>query len=328
MNETITEEIGYDIIGDIHGCAQELRALLEVLGYEKTGEQGVYRHPRRIAVFVGDLIDRGPGIREVLQIVKGMHDAGWALCIKGNHEWNAYCFWTQRNHKGGSSCPYLREHSHKNICQHYATIKAFQNYQQEWFEIYLPWLRDLPIYLDISIPGIQGVGFRVVHALWTDQVLQTQWSRDQEFCEPPPELQMVLKGEKIDLPQGIRYLDKDGNERRAGRVKWWLDCHAPGMTYADYLEDGVMNDHIRNQLARIPIPQTVPRRGYDQDQRPVFFGHYWLRGEPKLQTPNACCLDYSCAKGDKLLCYRWDGEQTLDSGKFVWVDSTLRQERK
>jgi predicted MPP superfamily phosphohydrolase len=77
----------YDIIGDIHGYADTLRALLAKLGY--TERAGVYRHAERIAVFVGDFIDRGPKIRETLRIVRAMADSGIALAVLGNHEWNA-----------------------------------------------------------------------------------------------------------------------------------------------------------------------------------------------------------------------------------------------
>ena len=53
----------YDIIGDIHGHAQELKSLLVKMDYSVT--EGVWQHPARKAIFVGDLIDRGPSIREV-----------------------------------------------------------------------------------------------------------------------------------------------------------------------------------------------------------------------------------------------------------------------
>ncbi|MFJ6539230.1 polynucleotide kinase-phosphatase [Streptomyces sp. NPDC091385] len=71
----------FDIIGDIHGCSSELESLLATLGYE----DGV--HPEgRTAVFVGDLVDRGPDSPGVLRRVMGMVGAGSALCVPGNHE--------------------------------------------------------------------------------------------------------------------------------------------------------------------------------------------------------------------------------------------------
>ncbi|MFB8271489.1 polynucleotide kinase-phosphatase [Streptomyces sp. NPDC055955] len=71
----------FDIIGDIHGCAAELETLLTRLGYV----DGV--HPEgRTAVFVGDLVDRGPDSPSVLRRVMGMVSSGHALCVPGNHE--------------------------------------------------------------------------------------------------------------------------------------------------------------------------------------------------------------------------------------------------
>ncbi|MER5949053.1 polynucleotide kinase-phosphatase [Streptomyces sp. NPDC001904] len=71
----------FDIIGDIHGCASELETLLGKLGYADGA------HPEgRTAVFVGDLVDRGPDTPGVLRRVMGMVKAGTALCVPGNHE--------------------------------------------------------------------------------------------------------------------------------------------------------------------------------------------------------------------------------------------------
>ncbi|MFE6859292.1 polynucleotide kinase-phosphatase [Nocardia sp. NPDC057668] len=81
----------FDIIGDVHGCRAELETLLGELGYEITrdaAERAVdARHPLgRTAVFVGDLVDRGPDTPGVLRLVTGMVRAGNALCVTGNHE--------------------------------------------------------------------------------------------------------------------------------------------------------------------------------------------------------------------------------------------------
>ncbi|UUU25474.1 polynucleotide kinase-phosphatase [Streptomyces sp. DSM 40750] len=71
----------FDIIGDIHGCASELESLLGKLGYvDGTHPEG------RTAVFVGDLVDRGPDSPGVLRRVMSMVGSGDALCVPGNHE--------------------------------------------------------------------------------------------------------------------------------------------------------------------------------------------------------------------------------------------------
>ena len=75
----------FDIIGDVHGCADELFALLAALGYAP-GDDGVWQHPERCAVFVGDLVDRGPRVADVLKTVMAMAEAGTAIAVPGNHD--------------------------------------------------------------------------------------------------------------------------------------------------------------------------------------------------------------------------------------------------
>jgi protein phosphatase len=84
----------FDIIGDVHGCLDELTALLRELGY--TIEQRLSEHGAatfaveppagRMAVFLGDLVDRGPDTPGVLRLVMSMVAAGTALCVPGNHD--------------------------------------------------------------------------------------------------------------------------------------------------------------------------------------------------------------------------------------------------
>jgi hypothetical protein len=78
---------GFDVIGDIHGYADALRRLLEAMDYAP--RDGVYRHPSRTAVFVGDFVDRGPNQRETLGIARAMIVADSARAVMGNHEFNA-----------------------------------------------------------------------------------------------------------------------------------------------------------------------------------------------------------------------------------------------
>jgi protein phosphatase len=85
----------FDIIGDLHGCCDELEQLLLELGYQRIRkDEGlvftypwVYRHPQgRKAIFLGDLVDRGPRILDTLQLVQNMVQGGSALCVPGNHD--------------------------------------------------------------------------------------------------------------------------------------------------------------------------------------------------------------------------------------------------
>ena len=75
----------FDIIGDVHGCHDELTALLTRLGYAPS--DAAWSHPDgRQAIFLGDLVDRGPDSPGVLRLVMDMVASGTALCVQGNHD--------------------------------------------------------------------------------------------------------------------------------------------------------------------------------------------------------------------------------------------------
>src|SRR5687768_4435629 len=111
----------YDLVGDIHGHAQPLKELLHKMDYKE--EHGVWQHPHRKVIFVGDYIDRGPAIRETLQIVRSMEQTGNAIALMGNHEYNALAY---RHQKGDGS--FLRSHNEQHTNQHRQTMLQFENY--------------------------------------------------------------------------------------------------------------------------------------------------------------------------------------------------------
>lgn len=77
----------FDIIGDVHGCFDELVYLLTELGYDiAVGGTSAHHPDGRRALFVGDLVDRGPNTAAVLRLVMGMSAAGTAIVVSGNHE--------------------------------------------------------------------------------------------------------------------------------------------------------------------------------------------------------------------------------------------------
>ena len=76
----------FDIVGDLHGCYDELCELLALLGYQQNAESGM-RHPSgRRVIFLGDLVDRGPKVIETARLVMRMVASGQALCVPGNHD--------------------------------------------------------------------------------------------------------------------------------------------------------------------------------------------------------------------------------------------------
>jgi hypothetical protein len=79
---------GYDLVGDIHGHADALHRLLRELDYSEV--EGLFRHPLRKMIFVGDFVDRGPQQREVLGIARSMCEAGAASAVMGT-EMGDFC---------------------------------------------------------------------------------------------------------------------------------------------------------------------------------------------------------------------------------------------
>jgi len=301
-----------DFIGDIHGYSDKLEELLLKLGYKKVN--GVYSHQNRKALFVGDYIDRGPKIRETLQIVRSMVDGGSAIALMGNHEYNALCFHFQKTEGG-----HLRKHLIKNIVQHYETLKQFQGRQRE-YEDYLEWFKTLPLYYEAD-------GFKAVHACWdsknigvlranlqgdrlTDELIYRSVDKGTELYVA---IDQTLKGKEMKMPDGLTFTDKDGTERTEIRIKWWED--PASMTYRSISVEPI------ESLPEVPIDARELNSPdyYRDDDKIVFFGHYWLRGEPSLYRGNICCLDYSIAKGGKLVAYRLDDETVLYGNKLVYV---------
>ena len=301
-----------DFIGDIHGYANELEALLQKLGYAK--KSGAYAHPERKVVFVGDYIDRGPQIKETLEIVKAMVDTENAIALMGNHEYNALCFHYQETEGG-----HLRKHEIKNIIQHYETLKQFQNKQKE-YESYLEWFKSLPLFYETD-------SFRAVHACWDNKNIQ--YLRDNLINDRLTDdliyqsvkigtplnraIDQTLKGKEMKMPSGNFFTDKDGTKREDIRIKWWEN--PAQMTYKSISIEPI--DHLPEQA--IVISELKSLDYYPKDDKKVFFGHYWLKGEPSLYKENICCLDYSVAKNGKLVAYRLDEENRLDNAKFVYV---------
>ncbi|MEI6279096.1 MAG: metallophosphoesterase [Verrucomicrobiota bacterium] len=295
----------YDIIGDIHGHADELRALLASLGYRNGRD--AYCHPEgRKVIFLGDFIDRGPKIREVLETVRAMVDAGQALAILGNHEVNAMRYGTI-----GSDGGPLRPHTPNNTIQHKKTLDEFRD-PAEW-ALWLKWFAGLPFCLDLG-------GLRAVHACWDAENLRElsgigrlEGPVLEKFSRKgTPEydaISLIINGPEAELPEGYQHETADGRTRTEFRVKWWLDI--AGLNCRQAIFPG------NPAIPELP-PHDIPKTGYPQNTPPTFFGHYALKsGTPAPIRPNLACLDYGTGKGGFLCAYRWDGEKEIDPGKFV-----------
>ena len=305
----------YDIIGDIHGCAQSLKILLQKLGYKSV--HGVYQQKAHKVIFLGDFIDRGPFQREVINIVRPMIDNGHALSVMGNHEFNAIAYSTFEQ----KSQSYLRVHDDKNTTQHEVFLKAFPFGSSEYYDV-IEWFKTLPLWLEMD-------DLRVVHACWDFDFIQKLElltenqllnhdllvaSSDRESWQFQA-IETLLKGKEIPLPNGQEFKDKDGNPRRHIRIRWW---DSAAKTYHSAF--------IGPESARTHIPKDEIHGNhlieYCHDEKPVFLGHYWLEGDLECLAKNVACLDYSVASKNghgKLVAYRYNGERKLDNNHFVWI---------
>jgi hypothetical protein len=307
---------GYDLIGDIHGCGETLVQLLELMDYRKIS--GVYRHASRKVIFVGDIVDRGPHIREALSLVRSMVEAGSAEIVMGNHEYNVLAYCTQAQN---GSDNYLREHSSRNGFIVEETLKQFEGYEDEWND-HLNWFMKLPLF-------IEKEEFRVVHACWDADLIARcrELYPDECFSEAflhrsvdrssdeGKIIDILTRGTALKLPEGRVIEAKDGFLRHFYRTKFWLKNP---QLYGDIV---FQPDPLPEEIAQRTIISDDREKllYYDPDEKPLFIGHYWRQGTPKPITPNIACLDYSAVKYGKLTAYRYDGEKELNAEKFVWV---------
>ncbi|MDF2641950.1 MAG: ser/threonine protein phosphatase [Pseudomonas sp.] len=308
----------FDLIGDVHGCAHTLEHLLERLGYRL--QRGVWRHPQRIAIFLGDIIDRGPGIRRALHIVRDMVEAGHAHCIMGNHEFNALGWVTPA--LPGTGQEYVREHSPRHSRLIGETLAQFEQYPDEWKE-FVDWFYELPLFMDAG-------RFRVVHACWDPTLIEPMRRQYPNGCIDAPFIQesavpgsfasgvfnRLLRGTDMRLPHGMTLTGGDGLTRQYFRTKFWEDNP---QTYGDIV---FQPDPLPEGVAKTPLSTSEKDAllRYGVDEPLLFVGHYWRSGTPAAIRPNLACLDYSAVLCGKLVAYRLDQETRIDPDKFVWVD--------
>ncbi len=297
---------GYNIIGDIHGYASHLVKLLEKMGYQLIN--GVYIHPEQIkVVFVGDYIDRGNQEKSVIDIVKAMVEAGSAIALMGNHEYNAICYATKMNGE------YLRKHTKKNTMQHQAFLDEYPFGSPEYLET-IEWFKTLPIFFE------EGE-LRVVHAAWVSsevEKIKPLLNNDNTITEALlvevekenwvyDSMEVLLKGVEYTLPNNMEWKDKDGVGRNTMRFNWFKPVDK--VTY-------------KNCALSIPDYVDLPDELIENAEPPynekevVFFGHYWMTGTPKTETNKIACVDYSVAKGGSLVAYQWRGETELTEDNF------------
>jgi hypothetical protein len=312
----------FDIIGDVHGRVTPLRALLERLGYEVDPADGAYRHPQRRAVFVGDLVDRGPEQREVLELVKAMVDGGSADITMGNYEFNAIAYATPDPANPGE---FLRVHSDKNTSQHRAFLEQLDAAEREH---YVDWFKTLPLWLD-------NEHIRVVHACWHAPSLRVVRDRcggdrltDEHFAEAAKKgselyraVEILLRGPEISLSKYGQqpYLDWDNTARTEARVRWWDPTATTLRDLADMRGVRTENRARYPQLPALAVDSEDGPTFVYTDDVPLFYGHYWLSWQNRQEdwTSYTACVDFSASGDGPLVAYRWNGEPTISGENYV-----------
>lgn len=337
---------GYDIIGDVHGCASMLVDRLVGMGYTRRGGSGTYTHPDYHAVFVGDLIDRGPQQLETLEVVKAMVDANSASIVMGNHEFNAVAYATEHP-EFPDHC--LRRHTDKNTSQHQAFLDQLTQSQRKY---YVDWFKTLPLWLSLPSMDDNGRGkqLRVVHACWHPESMDVvrkacggdristvdQWALATDGrSDLYKAVEVLLKGPEIALaPYGVPgYTDKDGHPRDRARLCWWRESATKLSELTELAKfNGVGSDRDANGND-IEIKGEDRSYVYD-DTIPVFYGHYWREDVPTHLddfTSHTACVDFSAVNskrgGGTLVAYRWAGESEINEEHYIPHGSAHRAYR-
>ncbi|MFV0346740.1 MAG: metallophosphoesterase [Bacteroidales bacterium] len=289
----------YDFIGDTHGEAKLLKRLLLKLNYVET--DGVYEHPKRKAVFLGDFINRGHKVKKTVGIIRSMVERGSGIAILGNHEINLILYYFAVVNKVATPIDGNRLYSEYNVER---TLKEYKDDEPGLSEL-VRWLTTLPLFFEQA-------GVRAVHACWRDKSVAYIRNLYPDFIIPEQGyLELLHSTSKLSkhvsiLTKGIAYKvpnrrlvkDRRGKARRHFRMKWWLDNSK--LTYAEMDFD-----------SRLTVPDvkpkriTVPSEHYGKDEVPVFFGHYSRIDEQLILADNVCCLDAGVSKGGRLAAYRY-----------------------
>lgn len=293
----------FDIIGDVHGELQLLNQLLTNLGYQQ--QQGVWQHPERQAIFVGDLIDKGPEAGQVLLQIKAMVEAGAAQAVVGNHELNllrtvqdSMLDWHDEAF-AYDLFDYLFSH---DFDDYHELAQELVDQREDLAEA-LVWLQSQPLFIEEN-------NLRVVHACWDDEAIQQLKNAGINSLNEAALNACISKGNPvyyaIDLiVAGCQHTpldkpDRSGFITRRQRVRWWQN------PVADY------------EFSEVPLQRDLAPPTSDA---PVFFGHYGLLPKAKLEPISEfqVCTDFGVAYGGTLVAYRHTVGQAIHPQHFVAV---------
>lgn len=291
-----------DIVPDIHGQGAKLDRLLDTLGYHL--RRGRWRAPGcdRGLLFLGDLIDRGPDQRQVLDRVRALEEDGLAQRILGNHELNALHWAMERD-----GAP-VRAHSASNRAHHQAFLDAFAG-DPAGYRAALDWIARAPLVL-------RHGPFVCVHAFWTPKLEadaatalgpELRGAGFDDLANTPAFLDaavpqgkagiaidLLTKGPESALPAGFSIATEHGIVRTRVRRAWWADSPARWIDGCASIPEG--------SLLPDGLPPNLDDLGIVPQEARVVFGHYWrtdldTTGRLPVFQRRFACLDQSAGLG-------------------------------
>jgi hypothetical protein len=288
-------------IGDLHAQQEKLTALLASQGLPEEGDES-----DTTIVFIGDLIDNS---REsttdhiaALNTVKTLVDNKQALCLLGNHEFNAVG-WYLKDADGN----HLRDRSKAgNVKQHQHFLAQVGQDSAE-HKLWVEWFMTLPLYINVG-------DMRAIHACWheesiirldkylnPDRSLKAEhWADAFDSSHELYELiETLLKGPEVTLPSGFSFHDKNGIERHQIRAAWWKDEYS-AQTYRDL---AIVPTGQADVIPNVKLERSAKTFNQQSLLFPVVVGHYTLAPTPfpTSLSESVVCVDFNAAKEDNPL---------------------------
>jgi hypothetical protein len=310
--------MNYVIIGDVHGMFDALETLLQTLGFSK--KNNAYQHPKYIAIFAGDFVDRGKRQRDVIELIRAMVEHGSAKAILGNHEYGVIYSYSINPE---TQQPQLVCNSRlKEECN--TILKDYPLAGKDTTDM-IEWLKSLPLYLQLD-------QLRVVHATWdeiaieklepfTEQGQLTSEGWRQAVIKTGDLYRLIrplIRGVTARLPDHLK-THPHAPYRRDYRVSWWKNDWSSWEKILCSASDAKI-------FAEVELPSEPIIKPHSPEQTALFFGHYWFKGTPKPITRNLACLDYSACIGGHLVAYVWNhadnpNKNGLREDRFIRVPS-------
>ena len=246
--------------------------------------------------------------------MRGEVAAGRAICLMGNHEFNAVG-WLMSHPQTAQP---LRPHTANNRRQHQAFLNDVTEDSARHL-LWVEWFKTLPLFVDFG-------DIRAVHACWDERAIAQlrPWLDEENRLKPESFvysfdkqhvlfhlLETILKGPELALPADYSFEDKTGIERRHIRIRWLLN---EATTYRQIAQ-------VQTEMVSSIPDIALEKSAYVLPEVPVVVGHYTLSGEPAALSERVVCVDYNAAKASHpLRAWIYDaGETEVTNGRFVSV---------